>query len=118
MNQKLAEIVKKRAELWDQIAFPLNDIYVYFLFVGHWKEISATRDLHRLQDSHATKAILLHCGITNFWIPGPGDLGACCSRIKDFAMRAVVNVAEVLVIAVTVIGFCYATYEVLTSTFL
>lgn len=39
-NEKFAALVEKRVALWDRLAFPLNDIYVYFLFVGHWKELS------------------------------------------------------------------------------
>ncbi|MGF1457289.1 MAG: hypothetical protein ACFB6R_18165 [Alphaproteobacteria bacterium] len=37
-NRKFSELVVKRVELWDKLAFPLNDIYAYFLFVGNWKE--------------------------------------------------------------------------------
>ena len=34
------KVVNKRAELWDRMAVPLNDIYVYMLQVGHWKELT------------------------------------------------------------------------------
>ncbi len=39
-NRKFSEIVSKRIELWDQLAYKLNDLYAYYLFVGDWKDLS------------------------------------------------------------------------------
>lgn len=39
-NRKFSELVTKRVTLWDKLAFPLNDLYAYFLFVGNWKELT------------------------------------------------------------------------------
>ena len=34
------KVVEKRAQLWDRMAVPLNDIYAYMLQVGHWKDLT------------------------------------------------------------------------------
>src|SRR5262245_34795672 len=39
---KFDQVAKKRIELWDKIAVPLNGIYCYFLCVGNWKELHPT----------------------------------------------------------------------------
>ncbi len=50
-NRKAAAVVKKRVELWDQIAGPLNDIYTYMLFVGHWKTLKAAEVIERKRNA-------------------------------------------------------------------
>ncbi len=33
-------VADQRSDLWRHVSGPLNDIYAYFLYVGHWKELS------------------------------------------------------------------------------
>src|SRR5262245_50752516 len=53
-SEKYTQVVKKRVELWDKLAGHLNDIYCYFLYVGHWKAlaqpdiVSKKRELDKL----------------------------------------------------------------------
>jgi len=40
-KEKYVQVVKKRVELWEKLAGNLNDVYCYFLYIGHWKALSA-----------------------------------------------------------------------------
>jgi len=37
---KLMQVTKYRAELWPKISPLMNDLYCYFLYVGHWKDMT------------------------------------------------------------------------------
>ncbi|MBB4864143.1 hypothetical protein HNP46_003007 [Pseudomonas nitritireducens] len=39
-RERVAQVTRQRVVLWTQISPPMNDLYCYFLYVGHWKEIS------------------------------------------------------------------------------
>ena len=47
------KVVDKRAQLWDKIALPLNDIYAYMLQVGHWKELTPAELIARKRTTDA-----------------------------------------------------------------
>jgi hypothetical protein len=40
-REREAKLIEKRFQLWDELAPRMNDVYAYFLYVGHWKELSA-----------------------------------------------------------------------------
>jgi hypothetical protein len=44
-NERFAQVVKYRAELWSSISPQMNDLYCYFLYVGHWKDLDPTEIL-------------------------------------------------------------------------
>ena len=37
---RVTEVTKQRVKLWSDISPLMNDLYCYYLYVGHWKEIS------------------------------------------------------------------------------
>ena len=39
-HERFAQVLKYRAELWRTISPMMNDLYCYFLYVGHWKDLS------------------------------------------------------------------------------
>lgn len=39
-HAKLMQVTKYRAELWPRISPLMNDLYCYFLYVGHWKDMT------------------------------------------------------------------------------
>ncbi len=45
-------VIERRIDVYDEIAPMLNDLFVYFTFIGHWKELSPTQviELKRLLD--------------------------------------------------------------------
>ncbi|MCA9734244.1 MAG: hypothetical protein H6696_04710 [Deferribacteres bacterium] len=56
-NQK---VIEKKLQLYDNIAPKLNDLYCFYLFVGHWKDVSPEdvirikRELDRLVYTYRT----------------------------------------------------------------
>lgn len=48
--EQYAQVIKKRVELWDKLAIGLNDIYCYYLYVGHWKSLSPNDIVSRKRD--------------------------------------------------------------------
>ena len=34
-------VVRERVKLWSELAYDLNDMYAYFMYVGTWKELNA-----------------------------------------------------------------------------
>ncbi|MBS0352473.1 MAG: hypothetical protein JSR83_01035 [Proteobacteria bacterium] len=41
-RERFAQVAKERIRLWAEISPQMNDLYCYFLYVGHWKEITPT----------------------------------------------------------------------------
>jgi hypothetical protein len=39
-RERFAQVVRYRAELWRTISPQMNDLYCYFLYVGHWKQLA------------------------------------------------------------------------------
>jgi hypothetical protein len=39
-RERIVQVSKQRILLWSEISPLMNDLYCYFLYVGHWKEIS------------------------------------------------------------------------------
>lgn len=44
-RERFAQVTKQRIQLWAEISPLMNDLYCYFLYVGHWKEISPEQAL-------------------------------------------------------------------------
>ena len=47
LNQK---VIEKRLALFEQVAPKLNDLYCYFTYVGHWKELDPPAIVARKRD--------------------------------------------------------------------
>lgn len=39
-RERFVQVTKQRIALWSEISPLMNDLYCYFLYVGHWKDIS------------------------------------------------------------------------------
>lgn len=52
-SAQFAKLVEKRLELWDKLAIPLNDTYVYLVQVGHWKQLSERDVISRKRQTDA-----------------------------------------------------------------
>lgn len=39
-RERFVQVTKQRITLWSEISPLMNDLYCYFLYVGHWKEIA------------------------------------------------------------------------------
>lgn len=39
-RERFVQVTKQRIVLWSEISPLMNDLYCYFLYVGHWKEIA------------------------------------------------------------------------------
>lgn len=39
-RERFVQVTKQRIELWSAISPLMNDLYCYFLYVGHWKELA------------------------------------------------------------------------------
>ena len=55
------KIIERRIDVYDEIAPLLNDLFVYFTLIGHWKELSPPQvvEAKRLLDRHVNVAASL-----------------------------------------------------------
>ena len=49
-RERFAQVLKYRAELWKTISPTMNDLYCYFLYVGHWKDLTPDSILKTKRD--------------------------------------------------------------------